>query len=269
VTVSGGDVFVLNRAGSVTEVSATNGSLVRVIHGQRFGFARPVAMVAHAGRIWVANRRSGAITELSASDGSLVRVVTAAAHPTRLDHPVAITAAPGHIWVLNSTGASSQDPNAGSATELSSATGAFIRNVHAKTDGIETPRGIAFDGTHVWITDSTPGTLTELSADGSLVQIVTDSSAGNVYLEYGTVVVAHKGNIYVISPPGSSPMVSRIVAKTVTGKWYECNTNTPDPNFVNPTGLAAQGHHVWVVSPNNNTLAELHVSTGLLIHDFS
>jgi hypothetical protein len=270
VTVSGSDVFVLNRTGSVTEVSATTGALVRIVHGARYHFSRPVAMVADAGNIWVVNRTTAAITEFRTSDGSLVRVVNRSGHhPFGLNRPVAITAAGAHLWVVNSTGGSTSIPTAGSVTEIDAATGSFLREVHAARDGLLTPHGIAFDGTHLWVTDNAPGTLTELTSHGGLVRIVSDTTTRNVYLEWDTVVVAHAGQVYVISPPGSSPMVSRLVAASATGKWYECNTNVPDPNFVNPSGLAVHGQRIWVVSPGNNSLAELHVSTGLLIHDFS
>jgi hypothetical protein len=265
ITVSGAKVFVVNRNGSVTELSATNGSLVRVIHGARYAFSRPVAIVVDDGKAWVVNRRSSSVTEFRASDGSLVRVLS---HGFGLHHPVAIAAGGNRIWVLNSTGASTTDASAGSVSVISATTSALLRNVHAAADGLATPRGIAFDGTHLWITDTVPGTVTELTASGALVRIVTDASARNVYLEQGTAVAAHAGQVYVISPPGSSPMVSRIVAATAKGMWFECNTNTPDPKFVNPAGLAVHGQRVWVVSPGNNSLAELHVSTGLLVHRF-
>jgi outer membrane protein assembly factor BamB len=265
IAVSGSHVFVLNRRGSVTEVSATDGSLVRIIHGAGYEFARPVAMAVQAGVVWVVNRASSALTEFRTSNGSLVRVLR---HGADLNRPVAIAAGGNRIWVVNSTGASTANADAGSVSVINATTGRLVRNVHAPADGLQTPRGIAFDGTHLWITDTDPGTLTELTASGALVQLVTDTSARNVYLEQGTVVAAHAGQVYVISPPGASPMVSRIVAATAKGMWFECNTNTPDPQFVNPAGLAVQGHHVWVVSPGNNSLAELHVSTGLLVHRF-
>ena len=90
------------------------------------------------------------------------------------------------------------------------------------------------------------------------MRIIGNSSLDQNYgLDAPTVVVASGGYVYVVSPPGASPMVTQITASTGEGNWYECNTNSPDPNFNNPTGLVVYGGYVWVVSPGDNTLTQL------------
>jgi DNA-binding beta-propeller fold protein YncE len=269
VTVSGAHVFVLNRHGSVTELSAVSGSLVRIIRGARYEFRRPTALIAHGGDVWVVDTGSSAVTEFSASGGSLVRVLDPLGnHRFGLRSPVALAAAGPDIWVLNPSRVAGG--NAGSLTEIVAATGALKRVVHGSALGLLGSRGIAFDGRHLWVSDSTTSSVSELTATGAFKAIINNSSTkANYGFNAPTAVTAYGHHVYVISPPGSSPMVTQIETSTALGNWYECNTNSPDPNFANPTGLAVQGHHVWVVSPANNSLAELSTATGLLIKEFS
>jgi hypothetical protein len=270
IAVSGRDLFVLNHQGSVTEIASGNGSLVRVIRGSRYHFDGPTALIAHGGNIWVADTASAAVTEFSAGSGALVRVLNPH-HANRggLHHPVALTAAGSHIWVLNDTRDASS-PGVGSLSEISAATGAFVGVTSGTRYGFAQSRGVAFDGTHLWVSDSATDSVTELTASGGFVQVVSNSSHNQNYgFDAPTMVAARAGHVYVISPPGASPMITQIEPSTAIGNWYECNTNVPDPNFLNPTGLAVQDHHVWVVSPANNSLAELRTSTGALIHSFT
>ena len=259
-----GDVFVVNRAGSVTELNATSGSLVRIIGGAKYDFGSPVAAVERGGNIWVVDATSRAVTEFSAATGALIRTLTNKEDARyAFNAPDAIAVAGADIWVTNKTGGSRTDPHAGAATEFMASTGAFVRRVATSNDGLERPSGIAFDGTHLWITDAATSSVTELSSTGALVRIVSNSSFNDNYgFNAPTVVVASSPNVYVVSPPGASPMVTQINAATAEGNWYECNTNTPDPQFNNPTGLIVHGGYVWVVSPGDNTLTQLSLAAG-------
>jgi hypothetical protein len=269
IAVSGLHVFVLNRRGSVTELAAGDGSLVRVIRGSRYHFVRPTAMIAHDGDIWVTGGTSAAVTEFRISDGSLIRVLNPNNNNTfGLHDPVALAADRSSIWVLNQS-RSASDPNVGSLTEINAATGALVTVKAGARYGFAGSRGVAFDGTHLWVSDSTANAVTELTSSGNLVQVISNASNNANYgFDAPTAVSAASGHVYVISPPGPSPMITQIEPSTADGNWYECNTNVPDPQFNNPTDLTVQGHHVWVVSPANNSLDELRTSTGALINRF-
>jgi hypothetical protein len=259
-----GYVFVVNHGGSVTELNGSTGALVRVIRGSGYDFVSPnAALVQGTDDVWVVDTGSNAVTEFSASSGSLIRVLTNARGHYGFDVPTAITSAGPDVWVTSKAGGSGTDPNAGSVTEINASTGALVRHVSSSIDALEKPSGIAFDGTHLWISDAAIDAVTELSATGALTRVIHNDSLDQ---EYGfaspTVVVASSPDIYVISPGSSSPMVTQIAASTAEGNWYECNTNTPDPDFDAPTGLVVYGGHVWVVSPGNNTLTELSLALG-------
>jgi len=261
IASAGGDVFIINHGGSVTELRSSSAALVRIVEGSRYEFGSPTAAVEYGGDVFVVDTAHEAVTEFSASTGALVRVLGGVRYG--FSDPDAIAVADGDIWVANKTGGSVSDPNAGTATEFIASTGAFVQRVSASADGLERPSGIAFDGTHLWIADAASDAVTELAANGMLLRKLTNASLDRNYgFNAPTAVVASGADVYVISPPGASPMVTQITASTAEGNWYECNTNSPSPNFDNPTDLVVTAGHVWVVSPRNNTLTELSVALG-------
>jgi hypothetical protein len=241
-------LFVVNRGGSVTEINASDGGLIRVIRGARYRFDRPVAIATNGHNVWVTNSTGRSVTEFAARSGALIRVLRNPARSTRFDDPVAITVANGGVWVVNAKGGSTTDANAGSLTEIDPTTGAVLRRVHGPRFGLERPAGIAFEGSHLWISDSLTNAVTETTDHGQLVQVINNASHNANYgFDGPNAVGAFGGLIYVISPLSSSPMITQIDPTTAEGDWYECNTNSPTPGWLNPTGLAVQGGHVWVV----------------------
>jgi hypothetical protein len=255
IAASGGHLFVLNRRGRVTEIEASDGSLVRVIHGAKYGFSRPTALLAHGGNIWVVNTTGDSLTEFSAADGSLVRAIhNPAGNSTRFNRPRAITAAGNHLWVVNQAGGSTKDADAGSLTELDATTGHALGHFAGAKLGLQVPEGVTYDGTHLWVSDSATDHVTELSRSGQLIQVITNQSHNANYgFDGPTAMVASAGMVYVLSPLSNSPMVTEInVANDANGDWFECNTNTPSPQWYNPTGMTTQGGHVWVVSPGTD-----------------
>src|SRR6185437_13658599 len=66
VVTDGTQLWVANTAGnSITEVNASDGSLVRVISDQAFDFESPDALAFDGSNIWVANERGASVTEIS------------------------------------------------------------------------------------------------------------------------------------------------------------------------------------------------------------
>jgi DNA-binding beta-propeller fold protein YncE len=69
-------LWVTNFAGnSITELNASNGSLVRVTNAAADGFNSPGVVAVGGTRVWVANSLGNSVTELNASNGSLVRAI--------------------------------------------------------------------------------------------------------------------------------------------------------------------------------------------------
>ena len=89
-----------------------------------------------------------------------------------------------------------------------------------------------------------------------------------------SVTIANKSNVFIASPFGTSPMVTRLSATTGAPKWYMCNTNGPY-YFSDLSAFAFVGDHLWVASRSgaNNpfpdaatgSLTELYTTSGALI----
>jgi DNA-binding beta-propeller fold protein YncE len=115
-------VWVANSEGnSVTELNASNGSLVRVINATADGFNFPTSVAVSGTHVWVTNNLTNnnignSVTELNASNGSLVRVIYPGSEP----YGVAVSGT--HVWVANVTG--------DSVTELNASNGSLVRIIH-------------------------------------------------------------------------------------------------------------------------------------------
>ncbi len=256
-------LFVVNHGGSVTEINAANGAFVRLVKGAAYEFGSPSAIAVSGSTVWVVDSGSNAVTEFSATTGSLIRVLTNASAHYGFATPNSVAVAGSDLWVVNRSGGSTTDPDAGSLTEIAASTGALVRVVTAANDGLQRPFGIAFDGMHLWISDTSTDSVTEMNPVTTNARVVSNSSLNQNYGFAGpTAVAASGGYVYVISPATASPMVTQINSATGDGDWYECNSNTPDPNFNNPTALVVYNGDVWVVSPGDNTLTELSLADG-------
>ena len=76
VAVSGTHVWIANfRGDSVTELNASNGSLVHVINATTDGFNAPRGVSVGGTHVWVTNGSGNSVTELNALNGSLARII--------------------------------------------------------------------------------------------------------------------------------------------------------------------------------------------------
>ena len=74
--------------------------------------------------------------------------------------------------------------------------------------------------------------------------------------------------VFTASPPGSSPMVSQVVAATSTVTWMMCNTNGPY-RFDDPQAVVVAGSRLWVLNTGGNSLTLMSTTTGALISTIS
>ncbi|MGO9198911.1 MAG: PQQ-binding-like beta-propeller repeat protein [Acidimicrobiales bacterium] len=267
VVADGADVFVANSDDSITEVAASDGSFVRHIRGHAYNLRDPSAMVVYGTHLWVTDSKGNSVTEINDTDGRLIRALAnKTSSPRRFDDPDAITRAGSDLWVTNYKG--------DSVTEIDETSGAVVKTIDSgtgpKSYGLSEPDGIAFDGTNLWVSDSGMDQVTEMDASsGALVQIVTNSSHnGNYGFWSPGVVLAHKSVVYVVSPPGSSPMITQMAVSSGDSNWMMCNTNYAF-NFDNPSALALDGSDLWVANEANDTLTEMNASSGVLIQDIT
>jgi len=259
ITNFGPDLFIANAAGSVSEIRSNNGSLVRVISGKKFGFVDPVAIMAVGERILVLNAGRpnaspsvlGSITEINGRTGALLRTVSGPS--LMLDNPMAFTMSGSNVYVA--------DEGNNSVTEANISTGALVTVISQQ--GLDNPDGIAYQDGNIWVADSASNAATEISAATNTVTVTeTDSDA-----DYGfgdpLTVIGTGGNVYVMTPYGTSPMVTKMSATTGTPYWYMCNTNGPY-YFSQLSAFAVSGSDLWVASRSGANSKTPGASTGSL-----
>jgi hypothetical protein len=243
---NGTDLFVANAGGSVTELSAANGALVRVISGSQYGFSSPVAVTVDGSTLLVLN--SNSVTEIDASTGALIRVISGAGYS--FVGPKAMTVAGSDLFVANA--------NNNSVTDLLIATGALVRVI--TSGGLSGPDGIASGSGYVWVSNSSDNTATRVTASNDSAQ---NFSSGSYGFGSPSAIAESNGYIYVLSPYGSSPMVTKIDEATGSAPWYMCNTNGPY-YFSNLSAITIANGEVWAVSEDGQNYPDPAAARGSL-----
>jgi hypothetical protein len=153
IAVDGPYLWVANGGGSVTELNADNGSLVRVLSARSYGFNYPDAIAVDGTHVWVANYNDNSVTELNTVDGSLVQVLSSASYD--LVNPDVIAIYGTHLWVAYHYG--------DSVVELNAADGSLVRTMSATSYGFDGPDAFAIVGNHLWVANEGGNSVTELS----------------------------------------------------------------------------------------------------------
>jgi streptogramin lyase len=259
ITSDGADLFVTNAAGSVVEMRAGSGDLVRFIPGSHGAFVDPVAvdvsgntiLVLNAGRSSANNPVAGSITELNARSGAVTRRVSGGSYG--FDHPVAMTVAGPDAYVA--------DEANNSMTEIAIASG---RLVHVVTgQGLNSPDGIAVQDGNVWVSDSASDAATEITSATGAVEVTETDSDGQYGFGAPLMAIGTGGYVYIASPFGSSPMVTKVSATSGQPSWYMCNTNGPY-YFSLLSAFAVSGDNLWVASRSGANSQTPGASTGSL-----
>jgi outer membrane protein assembly factor BamB len=243
---------VANGTGSVTEVSAASASVVRYIAGSAFHFADPSAVAVAGSTLLVLNSgssgASGSLTEIDANTGSLIRVVAGAAYS--FSDPVAMAVAGSHVYVA--------DKGSNDVTDITIADGKLVRVISGA--GLDGPDGAAYGNGYVWVSNSANDTATRITTADDAAESYSSGSYG-----FGSpsAIAASNGSIYVLSPFGSSPMVTKIDDGTGAAPWYMCNTNGPY-YFSNLSALAIANGEVWVASADGANYPDSRAATGSL-----
>jgi hypothetical protein len=146
--------------GSITELSASTGTLVQVLSGPSFQLDQPGPISSDGVHVWIADFGGNSVSELDAATGAFVRSIS-------VSEPSAIASDGADVWVT-SLEAGVQGYNGAGVTEISASTGTVVRAI---TSGIGIPVAIASDGTGVWVANcecqfigNDYGGVTELSA---------------------------------------------------------------------------------------------------------
>ena len=269
VVSSGPDLFVANLNGTVSELAASDGALVRLITGPAYHFVRPVALGAVGNTVLVLSTggagpssTAGALTAINSRTGALIR--TWLGGRFSFNDPVALSVSGADAFIV--------DRGSDAVTEVNWATGAFVRVV--SHHGLSTPDGIAVSGGRVWVSDSATNAVTDIAAATGTVISTLSNANGDYGFGSPSVAIGSRGNIFIASPWGNSPMVTKLAATSGAPSWYMCNTNGPY-YFSQLSAFAVRGDRLWVASrsgANSKTpgartgsLTELATTDGALI----
>jgi hypothetical protein len=259
IAVDGHTVWVANLGGSVTELNADNGNLLRTMSKSSYGFSSPEGIAADGTHVWVTNLGGGAngrgsVTELNASDGSLVQILSGGSYG--FNGPWGIATDGTDVWIANYG-----HPGVGnSVTELNASTGSWVRTLH----GFKYPFSVAVGGPHVWVANG--NSVTELNAsDGSQVRTLS----GHGYGFNGIQAIAADGTHVWTANYGGGAGGNGSVTEVNAGNGTVARILSDSSySFNNPQGITSDGTHVWVAA-NGESVAELNAGNGSLVRILS
>ena len=224
VSSDGVDVWVTNsQTDVVTEVSASSGTVVRVITPAG---SRPVTVDADGTDVWVVV--SGGVDEYTAATGAFVRQIGLPGASDALSDGT-------NVWVADGT----------HVAELSAASGDVLGSTAtAALQGGAS--GLADDGTHVWATTAVG--LEELSAtSGDAIRYVH----GPTYRFAGVGgVVSNGSRVWVVDQiytatttyvPGGLTELSALTAAPILAPWMRYSLNQPRSIVATPSKVFVGG----------------------------
>jgi outer membrane protein assembly factor BamB len=272
MAVSGSHLWIANdQYWNVTELNASNGSLVRVISAKADELNGPGPMAVSGSHVWVSNGHVGAnsITELNASNGSLVRVISAKADELNGPGPMAVSGS--HVFVLNAAG--------DSITELNASSGALVRVINARA-GCCAPRSGTFEwagptaltvsGPHLWVADlhnyangaTSVSSVAEFNvSDGSLVRVIKAKADG---FNFPRSIAVSQGHVWVLNGDNTLTELNASngsLVRVINVKLDSKRLNSAD-------GLAISGPHVLVLniySGQKGSVTVINASNGTLV----
>ena len=272
----------------------------------------PGSIKSDGADVWVSNISTGSVSRIRASDGRLLETwtantasgvlvamgrvfVTGATNPGALymidpSHtagaaatvaevgiiPLGIAFDGNRIWTSNFGGI--PKVNTGASVSIITPGPTMPWKVTTVNAGFEQLSGILFDGTNIWVTDSSAGTLLKLDGDGAIVQTVPvgegpenpafdgsniwvpnsgDDSLTVVRASDGAVLrtfSAANGNQNGLSSPEQAAFDGqRILVSNFNGglSLFQATDlsvigNFPTPGVVNPKGVCSDGVNFWV-----------------------
>lgn len=265
----GPDLFVANTAasattlagvaGSVTEVNASTGALVRVISGPSYDLADPVALALVGLDLFVANdccpgapcpgpmgaHCTGTVTEINASTGALVAVLQGAADG--FDNPIALVPAGPDLFIVG-----------GSIVEVNAATRAVVWTAPSSKYGFAYPTGVALDGPDMFVADEAggvlgKGALTELNTSTGAVLRQINGPVGTFDQPVG--ITSDNGYIFVLDQTyGYYGAVTELNASTASVTRVVEN---PAYRFDHPDAIIADGPDLFVANQAGDSVTEL------------
>jgi hypothetical protein len=292
ISVSGQHVWIVSggveydngtsHVGTVTELNATNGALIRTVNLKKHGVTGLSAVSADSQHVWVTADGGGRVVELSNVTGRVVHVDRG-----RLNfvEPDGVASNGRDVWVVGSE-------TGNNVVERSAVTGRRLRTfapTHLETSPGQSlkyavdlsPTCVSVDGNFVW-TGNEEG-LTQKPLGGSVTQIdaatdrVVRTVGGTADRFWGTIQNIDSDGTHVWVVNGSVSYRGRRRGDTVT----ELNATNGslvrviqlhDGIYADPVGVVSNGVDVWVTDSGGGfdgvgSVLEFDVASGKLVRD--
>ena len=287
----GSQIWIANPdSNSVTVLNARTGSLVRSttwgINAWTSGPVKPAAIASDGHRVWVAPSNDvyasggnvnvygsygttyGAfITELDASDGSVLRKIVVPSGPE------SITTDEKSVWVTGYYGQKLvgsdyvdsmvwwENPERLEyfVTQIDQNTGAVLRKISVgasqRFDAVPATTKVTSDGTYVWVTNSTLGTLTQIRiSDGTVLRTV--NLRGLAAGIRPSAVASDSINVWVADANGDDVLQFEVSTGLLVRTISVGDT---------PSGLALTGSFVWVTNSGDSSVSLLSKASGAVV----
>jgi YVTN family beta-propeller protein len=232
VSSDGTHVWVASQAaGTVTEIDASTGAVVRTIGVG----TEPFGVSSDGTHVWVTNLHDNSVSEIDAASGAVVNTIGVGARPG------GVSSDGTDVWVTSGT----------SLTEIEAATGTVVRTIEL---GL-VPTGVSSDGVHVWVSSELANNVSEIDASsGSVVNTISFPGMHpiGVSADGSHVWVALKSGEAVAEIDPSTATVVATVHKVGEG----------------PRAVSSDGTHVWVSDDGSGNVSEIDASTATLINTF-
>jgi hypothetical protein len=237
-------------ASSITEFDASNGNWVRTITCASCEIWVPDAISAAGTHLWIANQGDGVVDELATSDGSFVQAISDHAYLGPVGYCkqcnfyliFSLLAEGSNVWVINTPEEGPDD-----VIELNASTGKWVRTLSGGKYGFDVPSGIAYDGTHLWVTNAGGNSVTEFNAsNGHWVRTISDAAHGFTSPEQITADGTH---VWIVNSFSRSSITevnvsNGAVVRKLSGDLYR---------FDFPSSVVYDGSHLWVANSDSVT----------------
>jgi hypothetical protein len=288
----GNDLWVLNGASDIGEISDTTGVLIRTVSGAQYGFESPSQMIL-VGSTLVVGNGGGSLIEISDTTGALIRTVSdqdsvgdivdglasdgtnvfatfsgsttgslvefnvatgalVQSFDTAAGDPQSVVAANGDVWVDADV-----YPQPGYVLEFNATSGALLHTIQGPSYDFTDPYDMVTNGVDIWV-GQLLSSMTEFSATtGALVRVL---SGATYQLDFPNGLLTANGDLWAANTHGNTltelSATTGALVKVVSGSSYELNQ---------PQAMAIGGSYLFVLDELNNAVTEIDSRTGDLV----
>jgi hypothetical protein len=252
----GTNLWVANTANNtVTEISAS-GNRIRTLSAPSYQFNEPRKILSAAGHLWVANASygepAGSVTEIDPSTGALIQVLSASPYDFADPNDMAYDGT--NIWIAS----------AESVVVIQASSGAWVQSITGS--GLNAVAGVAFDGSHFWVSGANAQSVDEFTTSGSLVRTLSGGSYG---FDWPGPIVFDGTHVWVLNMYITDGYIGGVTEiDPSTGASIRTLSGTAD-GFNGPADLLFSGNGLWVANAGNESLTELDPTSGSVVRSLS